>query len=97
MSDRKFIRAEKGKYSLEEEQFLGKLCKRGRSMMQKLKSFLKNWTSMIKWRNTHKKHYVKNMLLMLFESSIQTWKKLNTMTSIFSQSLFLVKDVMSSW
>ena len=55
MSDRKFISAERGKYSLEEEQSPGKLGKKGRSMMQKLKSFLKNWTSMIKWRNTHKK------------------------------------------
>lgn len=31
------------------------ICKR-KSMMHKLKSFPKSWTSMIKWRNTQKKH-----------------------------------------
>ena len=86
-----------GKYSLEEEQSLGKLCKRGRSMMQKLKSFLKSWTSMIKWINTHKKTLCEEHVAHAFREFYSDLKEAKHHDLNLQQSLFLVKDVMNSW
>ena len=75
MSDRKFICAEceRGKYSLEEDKSLGQLCKRYKDKYDaKVEKFSKKSNYNDKMKKRKKKHHMKDMLFMLFESSIET-------------------------
>lgn len=96
MSDRKFICAERGKYFLEEKDSLGKWCKKTQREYE-AKGSSKKLNYDDKMKKHTKKHHVKHMLYVLFERSIQTWKKLSTVISISSQPLSLVKDIMNRW
>ena len=73
MSDRKFIRVERDKYSLEEKESLEKLCKRYKEEYDaKVEENSKKLNYNDEMKEHTKKHPEKDMSLVLFESSIHT-------------------------
>ena len=96
MADRKFSRAERGKYSLEEKEALGKLCEKYKlEFDEKVKSTSKQ----VNYNEKRKKHtnqtprdgYVAKAVREFFEDL----KTLSIMIGILKQQLNSEKDVIS--